>query len=113
VVTPADRIPILLGFLADDPTDAFSRFALAQEYAKAGRSDEALAEYERLVREQPDYVGTYYHLGKLLEQVGRSGDAEHTYRAGIAVAERLRDAHSRAELADALLHLQGLGWDDD
>ncbi len=108
-----DRIPTLLGFLADDPEDAFTRFALAQEYAKRGDLEQSLGHYQALVREQPDYVGTYYHLGKLLEAVRRKGEAEQVYRAGIAVAERLRDAHSRAELNDALLNLQGLGWDDD
>lgn len=108
-----DRIPALLEFLAVDPGDAFTRFALAQEYAKRGEADQALSHYTALVQEQPDYVGTYYHLGKLLEMVGRADEAEQTYRAGIVVAERLRDAHSRAELNDALLNLQGLGWDDD
>ncbi len=108
-----DRIPTLLGFLADDPDDAFTRFALAQEYAKRGEAEQALGHYQTLVREQPDYVGTYYHLGKLLEAVDQKDAAERVYRSGIAVAERLRDAHSRAELNDALLNVQGLGWDDD
>ncbi len=108
-----DRVPILLGFLADDPGDAFTRFALAQEYAKRGDTSQALEHYKTLVQEQPDYVGTYYHLGKLLETVGRNEDAEQAYRAGIAIADRLRDSHSRAELNDALLTLEGLGWDDD
>lgn len=112
-MTPEERIPLLLGFLADDPSDAFSRFALAQEYARLDQTEQALAEYARLTREQPDYVGTYYHLGKLLEAAGQRDEAEQTYRTGISVAERLRDAHSRAELNDALLNLQGLGWDDD
>jgi tetratricopeptide (TPR) repeat protein len=108
-----DRIPLLLGFLADDPGDAFTRFALAQEYAKRGDLDAALEHYTTLRAEQPDYVGTYYHLGKLLERMERRGEAEATYRSGIEVATRLRDAHSRAELNDALLNLEGLGWDDD
>ncbi len=108
-----DRIPALIEFLAQDPGDAFTRFALAQEYAKRGQKDQALGHYQTLVREHPDYVGTYYHLGKLMEAVGRKDDAEQTYRNGIEVAQKLRDAHSRAELSDALLNLQGLGWDDD
>ena len=105
-----DRLATLLEFLKDDPEDAFTRFALAQEYLKSGRTDEALDFFEGLVRDRPDYVGTYYHLGKLYEALGR--DAAPTYRAGIEVAGRSGDLHARAELQSALLEAEGLGFDD-
>ena len=105
-----DRIQTLLGFLADDPGDAFTRFALAQEYAKKGDTQAALEQYETLRREQPDYVGTYYHLGKLLAATGATDDALAVYREGIAVAQNVRDLHARAELQDALNKLE-MGWE--
>lgn len=107
-----DRLKTLLEFLEEDPSDAFTRFAVAQEYAKRGDVQRALEYYEALVREQPSYVGTYYHLAKLYEEVGRTADAKRIYRDGIAEAEKQRDFHSRAELNNALLQLEGLGWDD-
>ncbi|MCA0270275.1 MAG: tetratricopeptide repeat protein [Bacteroidetes bacterium] len=100
------RIPLLEQFLADDPSDAFTRFALAQEYAKSGDLDAALGHYEALRREQPDYVGTYYHLGALLRQAGRLDDALVVYREGIAAATAAGDAHARSELQGVLLNAE-------
>lgn len=101
----SDRLAALLAFLVDDPSDDFTRFALAQEYARLGRTAEARAAYEGLVRASPGYVGTYYHLGKLCEAEGDADAARRAYRDGIAVASAARDAHARAELQSALLAL--------
>lgn len=108
-----DRLDALLQFYEDDPDDAFTQFALAQEYLKRGDTEQALAFFTRLVEQQPDYVGTYYHLGKLQEQLGRSEAAVATYQQGIRVAQGQRDFKNLSELQDALLHAQGVGFDED
>jgi Tfp pilus assembly protein PilF len=107
-----DRLDALLDFLRADPADAFTRFALAQEYLKRGQPEQALGFFEALVRDHPDYVGTYYHLGKLYETLGRPEAAADSYRSGIAAATRAGDSHARAELQGALLAAEGLGFDD-
>ncbi len=109
----ADRLATLLDYLRDDPDDPFVRYALAQEYLKRGDTAEALRFFEELAADQPEYVGTYYHLGKLYETLGRTPDAVRTYRAGIDAATRASDLHARAELQSALLEAEGLGFDDD
>jgi len=106
------RLDTLLAFLEEDPSDAFTRFALAQEYARSGDTEAALRHYETLRREQPSYVGTYYHLGKLLDSLGRKDEACSVYREGIAEATRARDLHARAELQTALLAAEGLGEEE-
>lgn len=105
------RLALLEQYLAEDPGDAFTRFALAQEHAKAGNLGAALAHYETLRREQPGYVGTYYHLGALLRTLGRTDDALAAYREGVAAATAAGDGHARAELQTALLNAE-LGVDD-
>ncbi len=107
-----DRLNALLDFHREDPADPFTRFAIAQEYAKRGDQKQALSFYEALVSDEPSYVGTYYHLGKLYEELDRVEDARATYRSGMNVAQQQSDFHARAELNDALLKLEGLGWDD-
>ncbi len=107
------RIEQLQAFSREDPDDPFVRFALAQEHLKHGDSSAALGYFEGLAADHPDYVGTYYHLGKLYETLDRPDDALRTYRTGIAEAGRAADAHARAELQSALLEAQGLGFDDD
>ncbi len=107
-----DRLEALKKFYEEDPTDPFTRFALAQEYLKRGDHEAALAFFEELVEDDPDYVGTYYHLGKLYERLGRAEAAKETYRRGIQVAQQKRDAHARAELQDALMKAEGIGFDE-
>ncbi|SHK95709.1 Tetratricopeptide repeat-containing protein [Rhodothermus profundi] len=101
-----DRLEQLLQFYQEDPTDAFTRFALAQEYWKRGDTAQALRFFEELVRDHPDYVGTYYHLAKLYRTLGRLEEARRTYQQGIEVARRVGDAKSLAELQDALMALE-------
>jgi Tfp pilus assembly protein PilF len=107
-----DRLAALLDFHRDDPADPFTRYALAQEYLKAGDPARALAFFEGLVRDHPDYVGTYYHLGRLYERLDRGADAAAAYRAGVAAATRAGDLHARTELQGALLAAEGLGFDE-
>ena len=107
-----DRLAALRAFLDEDPDDPFTRFALAQEHARRGETDAALGYYEGLVRDRPDYVGTYYHLGALYRALGRDDDAQRTLRAGVAAATAAGDTHARAELQGALLEAEGLGFDD-
>lgn len=104
---PPDRLETLLHFYQEDPHDAFTCFALAHEYQQRGDAGAALAHFEHLVAAHPDYVGTYYHLGKLYEALHQLPEALATYQKGIAVAQAQRDFHARAELQAALLAAQG------
>lgn len=107
-----DRLAALLEFHRLDADDPFTRFALAQEYLKRDDSARAMGFFEDLVRDHPDYVGTYLHLGKLYVDLSRADAAIETYRAGIDAATKKGDLHARAELQNALLEAEGFGFDD-
>src|SRR6516165_9303702 len=97
-----NRIEILKGFLAENPNDSFSRYALALEYAKLSQNDDAVRELETVQTKDPAYVATYFQLGQLYQKVGRTHDAEKTFRTGITVAAKAGDEHTRSELEGAL-----------
>ena len=63
-----DRIDKLKEFLKADPTDSFVQHALALEYIKLGDDGEARRLFETILEREPGYVGSYYHLAKLLER---------------------------------------------
>ncbi len=107
-----DRLQQLLIYLAENPKDSFLQFALALEYLKKGENDEGLKYFEALIENDADYVGTYYHLGKLYNKLGRKKDAENCYTKGLLIATKLNDQHSFAELQNAKTNLS-LGLDDD
>ena len=97
-----NRIEILHGFLKENPNDSFSRYALALEYVKLGKHEDAVREFETVKKNDPDYVATYYQLGQLYQKIGQTHDAEKTFRTGITVATKLGEDHTRSELEGAL-----------
>lgn len=97
-----NRIEILKGFLNENPSDSFSRYALALEYTKLGQDDDAVREFETVKDKDPGYVATYFQLGQLYQKLGRSHEAEKTFRTGIAAATKAGDDHTRSELEGAL-----------
>jgi tetratricopeptide (TPR) repeat protein len=100
------RINRLYKFLEEDPKDPFVRFALATEYRKIGDLKRALEWFEQLVADRPDYVGTYYHLGKLYSELGRMDDARLTFDRGIETASAIHDFHAISELRSAKSELE-------
>jgi tetratricopeptide (TPR) repeat protein len=108
-----NRLTLLLDLLANNPTDAFTLFAIAKEYEGAGNDAQALDFYQQLRTTDPNYVGLYYHLGKLHERLGTPEAALETYRTGMEVAKKARDFHALSELAGAKMNLGDFDEDDD
>ncbi|MEM8527167.1 MAG: tetratricopeptide repeat protein [Bacteroidota bacterium] len=102
----SDRLKQLQDFLVDSPNDPFLLFAMAKEYEKLEATDEALSYYLKLTREHPDYVGTYYHLGRLQVTFGKYEAALNTYEKGMEVAKAAGDRHAYSELVGAKLEIE-------
>jgi tetratricopeptide (TPR) repeat protein len=99
------RLEQLLDMLNKN-SDSFLLFAIAKEYEKAADQVLAIEYYKRLLNEFPNYVGTYYHFGKLLEKKGETDEAIETYSKGMSIARAAGDQHSLSELAEAKLNLE-------
>jgi tetratricopeptide (TPR) repeat protein len=100
-----DRLEQLKALLMDSPDEPFLLFALAQEYSKMGDVVNALSGYERLLSVAPGYSGTYYHLGKLYENLGRKEDATRVYKRGMEITRGKNELHAYAELQSALSNI--------
>lgn len=96
-----DRIQKLLDFLKASPNDNFLKHALALEYVKLNDISKAKALFEEILTKNPDYVGSYYHLAKLLEQTGEKENAIGWYEKGMAAAKKAGDNHAYNELKSA------------
>lgn len=92
------RIEKLLEMLKASEKDCFLMHALGLEYLKIGDSEKALEWFYEVLKVNPDYVGTYYHLAKLNEEMGRQDEAIRVYEIGMEVAGKLSDQHSLNEL---------------
>lgn len=93
-----NRLEKLLEFLDNEPNDPFLKYALATEYLRLNNHEMALRFYLDLVKNHEDYVGTYYHLGKLYEVLQKPDQALLIYEQGIAVTKRVKDQHALSEL---------------
>jgi tetratricopeptide (TPR) repeat protein len=100
-----DRLNLLLQLSVDSPNDAFTQFALAKEYEKLQDWAKALSQYEHLRQLDPNYVGLYYHLGKLYERLDRLPDAIGAYKQGMEVAKLANDRHAWSELSAAKMDI--------
>jgi Tfp pilus assembly protein PilF len=96
-----DRLEKLKELLKAGPTDSFLNHALALEYLKLNEINSAREVFETLLDRDPDYVGSYYHLAKLLEGAGETNLAVKWYEKGMEKARRAGDNHSFNELQAA------------
>jgi tetratricopeptide (TPR) repeat protein len=96
-----ERIEKLKTFLGQSPDDCFLNHALALEYVKLHADTEAEKLFEKNKTNDPGYVATYYHLGKLLERIGKNDEAVSMYEEGMKAAKNVNDQHSYNELQGA------------
>ena len=93
-----DRIDKLKEFLLVNPADSFVQHALGLEYIKLDRNAEAKTLFESILEREPGYIGSYYHLAKLLEQTGERDTAISWYEKGMVAAKKAGDNHAYNEL---------------
>ena len=96
-----DRIEKLVQFLRDNPGDSFVQHALALEYIKLGNDIKAREVFEQLLGRDPGYVGSYYHLAKLMERNNDTTAAIKIYEKGMEEAKKGGDNHAYGELRGA------------
>jgi Tfp pilus assembly protein PilF len=96
-----DRIEKLKELLQPNQKDNFLRHALALEYIKIGNDNEAKILFENILTEFPAYVGSYYHLAKLLERNAETQAAIEWYEKGMSAAKVAGDNHAYNELQSA------------
>ena len=96
-----NRIEKLLEYLQQMPNDNFLRHALALEYIKLENDEEATFLFEAILKDSPDDIGSYYHLGKLLERSGKTNEAIACYEKGMSEAKKVNEQHAHNELQAA------------
>ena len=99
-----DKLAALTQILAAHPTDAFARYGLAMELVSQARISEALAEFERCILDNPDYVPAYQMSAQTMAAQNTSPQTEAALarlHLGIAAANRTGNQHALAEM-DAL-----------
>jgi tetratricopeptide (TPR) repeat protein len=84
----------------DDP---FLWYALALEHQKENAIPSAIEIFEKLISSNPDYLPTYYQLGKLYESQGEEEKAIDAFQDGRKLAKKKGDLKAAGELSEALM----------
>jgi Tfp pilus assembly protein PilF len=103
-----DRLEKLKEFLLADPNDPFIKHAMALEYSKIGDEKSARTLLEDILERDPAYIGSYYHLAKLLERTGETALALQWYEKGMAAAKTAGEKKAYNELQAAYEDLTDL-----
>jgi Tfp pilus assembly protein PilF len=96
-----DRILKLKEFLTANPADSFVAHALALEHVKRGEDEEAKKLFEGILQRDENYIGSYYHLTRLLERTGAREAAIQWCQKGMLKAKQEGDQHAYNELLAA------------
>lgn len=100
-----ERLEMIKKMLEQNPSDAFLKYAAALEYKKFNNREQAIVLLKELSREHPDYLATYYQLGKILEESGNIPEAISFYKNGKLIALKQNDRKALSEINEALVML--------
>jgi predicted Zn-dependent protease len=97
-----DKIAGLKEILALDPKNSFARYGIAMELANRGETVAALAEFDALLTNDPDYTAGYFMSAQTLSNSGRTAEAVERLKAGISCAARSGNSHALSEMQSML-----------
>jgi predicted Zn-dependent protease len=97
-----DKIAGLKEILALDPRNSFARYGIAMELAGRGDTAGALAEFDILLANDPDYTAGYFMSAQTLAKAGRTAEAITRLKAGIGCAARSDNSHALSEMQGML-----------
>ena len=100
------RLEQIKSMLRDEPDDVFLNFSLAMELVSAGRKEEALAAFDRVLELDGTYHVAHLRKGLLLIDLGHHEEAREVLAAGARVAGDAGDSHARDEMAGVLATLR-------
>ena len=97
-----DKLAGLKEILTLDPKNSFARYGVAMELAGRGQIDEALAEFDTLLTNDPDYTAGYFMAAQTLAKQQRVPEAIQRLKDGISCAARTGNRHALSEMQGML-----------
>jgi E3 SUMO-protein ligase RanBP2 len=105
----SSRIDGLLAMRAKNPADTRILFALALEYEKAERWDDAVTVLAEYLDAADDEGNAWGRLGKALLALGRRAEARAAYARGVEAAEKHGHPSMAGEFAEVVEEIEESG----
>ena len=100
------RLEVLEKMVKSGAGDSFASYALAMEYRKEHREQDALQTFSALRQRDPDYLPMYLMAGQIYVAAARWQEARDWLEAGIALAKVKGNHQALGELEAELGHVQ-------
>lgn len=100
------RLEMLQEILTHDPANKLARYGLAMEYSSAGATDRSVAEFQKLIEQDPGYANAYFMAAQTLQRAERTDEAKDMLAKGIAAAQRAGNRHAESEMQAMLDELE-------
>jgi tetratricopeptide (TPR) repeat protein len=88
--------------VAQNPDEAFARYALAIECSNTGDTEAAVLHFQELLRRHPSYLTGWFQFGQFLARSGHIEEARTALHRGMEAATAAGDSHAREEMQAAL-----------
>jgi predicted Zn-dependent protease len=98
IMSTTDKIAGLKEILALDPRNSFARYGIAMELVNRGETAAALAEFDVLLHNDPDYTAGYFMAAQTLSAAGKTAEAIERLKSGIGCAARSGNSHALSEM---------------
>ncbi len=99
------RISFLEKSMAEKPEDSFFKYALAMELQEEN-SDRAIELLREVINSQPDYLPSYYSLGKLLSEQSDYENALLILDKGLELSKNLKDNKTQSEISALMQNIE-------
>lgn len=96
------RLATLQKFLADDPADVFTHYAIALEYVSMEKPSEAIAKFQEVIALDSTYIPAYHQLGLLFLRQNRTAEAQAILGHGVEIAIKTGDTHAQMEMQETI-----------
>jgi predicted Zn-dependent protease len=100
------RLAVLEKMTASGTADGFAWYALAMEYRKEGRVEDALGAFRTLRERDASYLPMYLMAGQMLIEAERDAEARQWLEAGILLARAQGDSKTLGELESELANVR-------
>ena len=100
------RLEALKQLLEKDPSDSFTRYAIALEYNSIGNHESAITYLKEVIERDQNYLPAYHQLAQIYARLNRTSEAKTTYRKGIEIAEMIGDSHAKKEMTEELEEIE-------
>lgn len=92
------RLALLESMVSSGKADSFAMYALAMEYRKESRLEDALKVFDALRQRDPDYLPMYLMAGQIYVAAARWTEARDWLESGLELARAKGDGKALGEL---------------